>query len=299
MMNLCFLTCSSKNNLFYSLVVLVLYGLISGCNQNQGRPAKEDIIAKYNQEVLLREEIDFFIPDSLSTGDSTLFAQKYIDEWVESQVIREAALKEVSQLDNKIKYKLKAYEYKLMEHEFASWLIEDKSDRLEVSEADIRNYYNKYPEKFVSGEPYYQYFYVKTKLAKQYNLVNLMQSQDREKIDELVEWSKENAEEYLLDSTYVPEAELTRISDGFYFGNIRRASKSTTYPYQHNEGDTTYYDFFRLIDDVNAGDIMPLSLVRDRIENILRNQLKNTLIEKTETDLIQQAKAAKKVIVSP
>jgi hypothetical protein len=298
-MKLCFRTCSSKNNLFYSLIVLVLYSLNVGCNQNQGRPGKEDIIAKYNQEVLLREEIDFFIPDSLAVEDSALFAQKYIDEWVESQIIREAALKEVDDLNRKIKYKLKALEYKLMEHEFASWLIENNSNNLVVSEADIRNYYNKYPDKFISTENYYQYFYLKTKLARQYSVVNLMQSKDREKIDELVRWAEENAEEYRLDSTYVPEVEIARISNGFYFGNIRKASKTTTYPYQHNEGDSTYYDFFRLIDVINAGDVIPLPLVRDRIENLIRNQRKNTLIEKTEIDLVQQAKAAKKVIVSP
>ena len=117
------------------------------------------------------------------------------------------------------------------------------------------------------------------------------------KIDELIEWAVDNSKEYKLDSAYVGETELERLQPGFYFGNIRRASRTTLYPYQHQEGDTTYYDFFRMLNVIKEGDLMPISLCRDRIITIIRNQRKNALIEQTKANLLQQAEDANKITI--
>lgn len=288
-------TCSNNTRYNLSQVCIVLLLLTFAACQNNTGPGKGDVIARFDNELLLREEVDYFTPDTLKGEDSIKYAKQYIEEWVRSQTIASAALREVDDLENKVNYKLKTYEKKLMETEFAAWLIQEKPELLIVSDAEIRNYYNKYPDKFVSKQEYYQYFYISTKLERQYQLVNEMKTTDPQKIKELITWSATNAADFRLDSTYVPGVELDRISKGFYFGNIRKASESTVYPYAHTEGETTYYDFFRLLDVINPGDQLPLSLCRDRIINIILNQRKNTLVDQTESNLIQQAKAAGKV----
>lgn len=280
-------------NLSRVCIVLLLW-TFAACQNNAG-PGKGDVIARFDKELLLREEVDYFTPDTLKGDDSIKYAKQYIEEWVRTQAIASAAIREVDDLENKVGYKLKTYEKKLMETEFAAWLIQEKPELLIVSDAEIRNYYNKYPDKFVSREEYYQYFFISTKLERQYQLVNEMKTTDPQKIKELISWSATNAADFRLDSTYVPGVELDRIAKGFYFGNIRKASESTVYPYAHTEGETTYYDFFRLLDVINPGDQLPLSLCRDRIINIILNQRKNTLVDQTESNLIQQAKAAGKV----
>ncbi|MEZ4777498.1 MAG: hypothetical protein R3D00_30255 [Bacteroidia bacterium] len=288
-------TCSNNTRYNLSQVCIVLLLLTFAACQNNTGPGKGDVIARFDNELLLREEVDYFTPDTLKGEDSIKYAKQYIEEWVRSQTIASAALREVDDLENKVNYKLKTYEKKLMETEFAAWLIQEKPELLIVSDAEIRNYYNKYPDKFVSKQEYYQYFYISTKLERQYQLVNEMKTTDPQKIKELITWSATNAADFRLDSTYVPGVELDRISKGFYFGNIRKASESTVYPYAHTEDETTYYDFFRLLDVINPGDQLPLSLCRDRIINIILNQRKNTLVDQTESNLIQQAKAAGKV----
>ncbi|MDX2249057.1 MAG: hypothetical protein SF052_19875 [Bacteroidia bacterium] len=278
--------------MWFNLVLLLI--TLNACGGSAG-PGKGDVIARFNKELLLREEVDYFTPDTLKGEDSIKYAQKYIEEWVRTQVIAEEAMREVDDLETKVDYKLKMYEKKLMENEFAAWLIQEKPDLLVVSDAEIRNYYNKYPDKFIAQEEYFQYFYISTKIERQYQLVNDMKTDDPQKIKELISWSATNAADFRLDSTYVPGVELDRIAKGFYFGNIRKASESTVYPYAHTEGETTFYDFFRLLDVINPGEQLPLSLCRDRIINIILNQRKNTLVDQTESNLIQQAKAAGKV----
>ena len=281
-----------SNNLFFIGFVLLI---TAGCKSN-GLPGKTDVIASYGREDLLREEVDFFKPDSLIGDDSIRFANQYIESWVEMQAIKEEALREIGQLPEDLKFKLRHYENQLIAHEFANWLVEERVD-LTVTEADIRDYYSKFPDKYVSTANYYQFFYIKTEKPGQYKVVNLMRSKESEKIDELIEWAEENAVEYRLDSSYVSEPEIERLSKGFYFGNIRRASRTTVYPYSHAEDGDTYYDFFRLLNVIEVGDQLPLELCRTRIINSILHQRKNTLVKQSRADLVKKAKAGRKVEV--
>lgn len=289
-------TNKSRDNLLGLLVVLLIVFIV-GCEKDSGLPGKDDVIAKYNNRLLLREEVDFFTPDSTSGEDSIQFAKKYIDFWIRLKAIEEAARIQIPELDKDLKYKLQNYESQLINHEFAEWILNGKPEMFKVSDADILNHYNRYPEKFISRTSYYQFFYLKTDLPNQYKVVNLMRSKDSEKIEELIQWAEENATEFRLDSSYVKEGELERVSKGFYYGNIRRASRSTSYPYSHTEGDTVYYDFFRMIDIIEPNEQLPLSLCKEKIVNIILNQRKNTLIEQTESNLVQQAKASNKAVI--
>ena len=282
---------SALNNLFFFATVLLLYGIM-GCKSN-GVPGKEDVVARFGGEELLREEVDFFTPADTSPDDSTRYADQYVEKWIKLMAIKEEAENEVGDLSEKMKFKLKQYEYQLIANEFTSWLMDEKGDK-EVSEEEIRNHFNKYPEKFISSTNYYQYFYIKTEKSGQYKVVSMMRSSEQEKIDELKAWAKENAIEYRLDSSWVTEPEIDRISDGFYFGNIKRASKRTVYPYSHKEDGKTFYDYYRLIDVIEEGDQLPLSLCRNRIINSILSQTRQTLINQTEANLVKSAKDSRK-----
>ena len=241
-----YLKISSNNLIRYNLwigSVVMLLSMIA-CSGNSNIPGKGDVLVRFGKETLLREEVDFFMPDTLAGEDSANFAGKYIEEWISNQAVAEQALRDVEGLENGVKYKVSAYENKLIEFEFMKWLIQEKQSMLVVSDAEIRNYYKKFPDKFISREPYYQFFYIKTSLERQYQLTNDLKTTDAEKISELITWAEENAIEFRLDSSYVTDPEIERISKGYYFGNIRRASRNTVYPYAHKEEDTQYYDFF-------------------------------------------------------
>ncbi|WNJ21197.1 hypothetical protein [Pontibacter sp. G13] len=283
-------------NLFLGAIVL-LTCLSSGCVGNSGRQGTGDVIAKFNGHSLYRDELNFFIPDSLDQADSVKYAQQYIDRWIQAMAVNEQAMNEIPELESRIELKEETYRNMLVEHEYALHLMEENEERFVVSEADIRNYYNKYPSKFVSRQPYYQYFYVKTTKADEYRVVNLIRSSDPEQIKELITWAQENASAFKLDSTYLVDSDLDRLAEGFQHGNIRRASIGTPYPYRHQEEGETYYDFFRMLDVIKVGEQMPLELCREQIINIIGNQRKSTLVEQTKKNLVQQAKAAKKVTI--
>lgn len=279
------------------LLIVLLVGGTLACNGPRENKERGDVIARYQDAVLYQDDLNHFLTDSITGDDSIRFAGQFIREWLRGQAISETASQEIPGLENKLATQVERYKQSLIEHEYTQWLISQNDDKFEVSELEIINHYNKFHQNFISRAPYYQYFYLKTPKSKQYKVATQMRSPEQSDIDELIEWAVDNAAEYKLDSTYVGETEIDRLSDGFYFGNIRRASKTTMYPYQHNEGDTTYYDFFRMLDVIDEGDLMPLSLCRDRIITIIRNQRKNALIEQTKSNLLQQAEAANKITI--
>lgn len=52
---------------------------------------------------------------------------------------------------------------------------------------------------------------------------------------------------------------------------------------------------FKLNEEVKEGELMPLSMCRETIKDILLNQRKNRLVETTEKDLLKNARKSGKV----
>ncbi len=287
---------SVRRNLCLAFSLCSLW--IVGCGD--GKPVEEGpTVATYRDYSLSLQEVQFHLPDSLASEDSLKLAQKYIQSWVRSKAVQEAAQRAMPDLEKRIRYRMKDYESSLIEHEYALYLLEQEQTALQVSEQEIASYYENNSGKFLARADYYQFFYLKTELSGQYKVTNLMRSSEISDITELRTWGEENAVEYKLDSTYREVGELERISDGYYFGDIKRASRGTVYPYAHNEeledGEITYYDFFKLINVIETGELLPLEMCRERIRQLIRNQRKQSIIDRRFNELANQAQAGGQV----
>jgi hypothetical protein len=287
--------CSSKLLRLLGASCLVLLG--ASCQPGSDALPGQEVVARYGSEVLLRQEVNYFTPPGVKGEDSARYAQQYVDDWLRARALNEAAAQALPNLEDRVAFLSRRYRARLIEHEYAQWLAQEEREQVRVTEKEVRTYYQEHPEEFASPTSYFQYFYVKTPLARQYKVVNLIRSKDLTQIEELVRWAEVNAVAYKLDSIYHTSEEVEALGEGFYFGNITKASTNTAYPYSHKEGDSTFYDFFRMLDIIEPGDPLPLSLCRDRIELMLQSQRKQELIKKTELRLLQAAKAAKKVEV--
>ncbi|TAE46953.1 MAG: hypothetical protein EAZ89_19025 [Bacteroidetes bacterium] len=263
-----------------------------------GNVPAEEAVASFGDARLSRSELMLMIPDSMPAPDSTQLAQRLIEEWMGAQALAEEAEKAIPDLDKKLQSQLDSYRLRLAENLYAQYLMAKSPEQLSVSEKDIQEFYAKHADRFISNTYYYQYFYVKTDKPQQYKVVNLIRSDKASDIQELITWSQENGREFKLDSVYVDDAGIARISDGFYYGDIRKASTATPYPYSHTEGSVTYYDFFRMLDVVKPGDALPLSVCRSEIEQTLRSRRLQEMMEETRTRLVQQAKAGKRASVN-
>ncbi|MEL7530400.1 MAG: hypothetical protein AAFN10_03790 [Bacteroidota bacterium] len=284
----------NKPSLVRQIIYWTLGLLCVGC-AGDGNAAKSDIIVRYRQHNLSRAEIDQFVPETSSGEDSSRYASRFIEEWVRGQAVSEHAKARIDGLNEKIAAQMKEYERDLIRHAYAQFVTEQNAEELRISEAEINSYYTDNPEKFISDTEYFQFFFVRTKEYSNQQVVPLMRRNDEDKLNELREWVRQNAVEYRLDSSYVTETELSRVGEGYYYGNIKRSYNSTVYPYSLKIGEETYYNYFRLLNTIEAGDRLPLRICAPMIRNILYNQKKNNLIEREEAALVQQARSAKKI----
>lgn len=252
-------------------------------------PHKDDVLAECGGSVLTRAELASHVPDGLSETDSVAFAKQYVEEWVKDAVLEQVAKEEIEDLDERIEHQLRQYERKLARQAFGDWVVATQMDTA-VSEDEIYNYYAKYPEKFRSESRQYCYFHVATEQAEQLRIGALMQSREPDKIDELVEWCKNNATEYRLDSSFVDMQEMLRVMQGYY-GNAMLVQPNRLETYSQTVDDKNIYHFFKLIQVIDQGNVLPLRAVRNRIRTLLLVQRKAKRIEALELELIQQAKA--------
>jgi hypothetical protein len=284
-----------RYNLLLLLGVLILW-TGSGCAGAMGPDEEGKAVASYGSTSLYQGEVDAFVPDSLAGADSSRIAGQYVEQWVRRQAIEEALRAQSPDLDQRLRYRLRAYEQALIEQEYQRLLLAQKPELQEIPAQEIRTYYEKHKERFVARTEYYQFFFVETTSTnQQYKVVNLIRSTDSEKIAELLTWCRENATKYKLDSTYLEARDLEPLSAGFYYGNLERASRGTPYPYTLSVNDTTYLRVFRMLEVIKSGEQLPLSLCEDRIASLLRNQRKQELFDSESGKLVQQARMAEKV----
>ncbi len=276
----------------YFLTLIACWGIHVGCQQVPQEEGRE-VIASFNNKPLYKDELEHFLPKGLSSEDSIRYAQSFVEEWIKNQAVAERARNLISQLDRKISYQIQDHERKLISYEFANYLIKNQLDTL-IRPSEISNYYQKHPEKFISGTKYYAYFHVKTEDTNPFREVSLMRSKSIDKINELKTWSKTNAVEYQLDTVYVTSTEINRILEGANV-KLELLQANRVFTYSQEVEDKKYYNFFKLIHVLDEGEQLPLIICGSLIKDILLNQRKNTLIEETEADLVKKARSAGKV----
>ncbi|MEM6767596.1 MAG: hypothetical protein AAF824_18800 [Bacteroidota bacterium] len=281
--------------LFFLTVLLGGVTLMTSCKKNV--PAEKEVVAEYKGEELYREEITLFLPqqmlsDSNRVADSTRLADKYVQRWIKDRLMADQARSQIQDLDEKIQYQLENYKYQLIQQEYINQVLSQQLDT-RITESEIQNFYEQNQDKFVSKAAFYSYFHIRTPILNPYQQVAWMRSRERVDIDKLKEWAETEGEAVMikLDSTFLSNQEILVAGTGF-FGDITRIRKGTVYNYFTNQ-EEKYYNFIKVLNVIEPGDIKPLTLCRNEIVQRILNKRKYLLIERTESDLWQKAERSK------
>jgi hypothetical protein len=283
----------SNGELLVLFLGLLLGGLLPyGCQAPQ-QAEGEEVVASYRSNQLYRSEVDFYLSTWASPADSQRAARQFIEEWVKAQAIAERASDVMGKLDQEVAYQLNAYERRLIEHKFANYLVSNRLDTV-VSRPEIRNYYQKHPDKFISQMDAYAYFFLKTEQKNPSREVGWMRSDQTAQIEQLASWGQQNAVEQKLDSSFLTESALKSVLEGSRL-NTAYLKPGVVYTYTQKDEEKSYFCMFKLLEKVKQGEQMPLQMCMTTIRDIILNQRKNRLIEQTENELVKKAKSDGKV----
>lgn len=280
-------------NYFVSIVQFLLTTLgvlLLSCN-GEGISKQEEAIAKYKDQLLYESELSSHLPRDLDSQDSLRLSRLFIEDWLTARVLEDRATNTIPDLEKKIGPKLEDFKNQLIEYEYMRYVTQRELYKA-VSPREVRNYYLKNTDKFVSKATYYSFFYIKTPKALEADQISSIRSKDPRLLEELTEWCSTQSDiEYKLDSTYTTEKELDLVEKGFPL-NIKQVPLNQVYSYNNKEedsGETTHH-LFKLLNKVQVGERKPLDMCEEEIKGIILNQRKRKLLDQTKTWLVDQAK---------
>ncbi len=277
--------------LFLSVIFLV------SCNK-LSKSVKEYIygktpIVEIGTDVLYMEDLENVLPLGLSEADSTLFAERYIRNWIEDVLLYQNAIRNIPDTKD-IDRLVENYRRSLFEHEYLRRLIDQKFSS-EISEEEIEQFYKDNERLFVLDESLVKGLYLKIS-NRSHDLADIRKLytlQDDESFEEIEKYSIRNAGrcEFFYDN-WRSVAELNVLLPALDTPLETLLKENSSFEFKDEE----YIYLLNVSEFAPKGGIEPLDHARSRIRGLLINSTEVSYIRKFKEDLYDVALERGKVI---
>ncbi len=139
-----------RDNSFYSLIALLLFVFVagisfSGCrHKNQAGDAP---LARVGDNYLYVKNLEGLIPENVSSRDSLLFCQSYINKWIHTQLLLQQAEKNLPEKKLNFKKRLEEYRNSLIIYQYEAEYVRQNMDTV-VTDKQIDAYYKSHLKDF-------------------------------------------------------------------------------------------------------------------------------------------------------
>lgn len=268
--------------MFKKIVVLVVTGLfILSCSQAEKDDEREALL-EVEGKFLYRDQVDAIIPPNVSESDSTQIADAFIRKWATDVLLYENAKRNVDDKAS-IDALLEDYRKALTIHQYQQKLIQQRLPK-EVSEEDVRAFYEQYSEQFVLREQYLKglLLVVPVGAPDLNNVRSWVRSGNAKAVENIEKYSMKNA----LSYTYFFDQWMS-------YNELQKKM-----PVQPHE--LTGVRFIELSDSLRhyllnikelrkAGETEPYEIAQPRISEIILNKLKSEFVSGFEKELYNDA----------
>ncbi|WP_339695251.1 peptidyl-prolyl cis-trans isomerase [uncultured Roseivirga sp.] len=249
----------------------------------------ENLVARVGNTFLFRTDINGLTDASMSSEDSARITERFIDNWIKKELfVREASNN--SNIDQtEIQRKVDAYRYTLISYEYQKLMVEQQLDR-EVSEEEIRQYYNDNIENFQLRQNILKGRYLKILQAaqKKADVRRWMKSDRPEDLESLKSYGFQFASDFSLqDSTWINFDDLIKNSPFSTIENKIQFLRRNRYV---EESDSLYLYLFRIHEFKLSEQVSPMEYVKEDIKNIIINKRKVDIAKSLENKVYERAK---------
>ncbi|MBO7260268.1 MAG: peptidyl-prolyl cis-trans isomerase [Bacteroidaceae bacterium] len=269
--------------------------VLASCRKAEGvnyAPGKTPLV-ELDGNVLYEEDLQQVLPLNVSETDSTIFADRYVENWISEQMFYQNAERNVRD-DKNIDELVENYRRSLIVHKYQQRLIEQKIEQ-EITEQEITDFYQENMNLFVLEEPILKGLFIKLPLSSpnQSNIKRLYRLQDDESYDEIEKYCIMYAPYYEFFYDYwhsVSDIEILLPA---------MEEQLQDYLKEHNflevKDDESLY-LFNVSDYLPKGSVAPMEQVEDRIKRLIINNKEVTYIGKIKKDLYNAAIENNRVI---
>ena len=272
---------------FFPLAFLAL----CACGAKTETPSQQILVSVYGQS-LSAQVLNAAVPSGLSQADSALFADQYIRQWVNEQLLLSVAEKNVVHTQS-IQKQVEDYRRNLLINDYIDELLQQRVSDV-VSKERMLAFYEQHKGVFVLKQPIVRGIYLKLP-ADAPNLDELQQELtkiDEQTLEKIEKYSLQNAlvYEYFLDRWVDFDEVLQSIPyevvDANSFLNKNKTIEVT------NHG---FWYFLYIEDFVLAGGIEPYDYAERQIKQLILNDERARFLHELESTLYKEAQEKKEI----
>ncbi len=245
------------------------------CGQNTQPP--EDMVAQVNDHYLIKEQLQYRLPDGLDKETALVLQKDIISKWVENEVLYQAALQEGFKLSPKEEFFIREYGKSLLVQRYLNARLDKEYS---VSRQDMEEYYQKHRNEFVRQEDEVHLVHL---FVEHRDKVIFKEIDKTDDLSALIKHyyfdEKSTKEQPNGDLGYVP---LNILPDNFIRTLKRMKTGAVSKPIKTKDG----YHFLQLLDMEKKGTIRELDIVKNQI--IFR--MKRERREKERERLLKETK---------
>lgn len=233
-----------------------------------------------------RQEVNEAMPQGLSPADSADFAERYIQRWVNDELLYEVARKNVPDME-RIDKLVEQYRRDLVVFEYRKRLLSERASK-EFGEQEMHDYYEKNPDMFRLREAILKGLYLKV-------------PESAPNIGQLKKWycsakpdGVEKIEKYALKNVV--------IYDYFYDRWVPFEEIVSNIPYEFGDPETFlknhrnlefnkngYWYLLHITEFKVKGEVMPYDFAKTQIQEILANNNRLDFNRELEENLYNDA----------
>ncbi|OUN72837.1 peptidylprolyl isomerase [Barnesiella sp. An55] len=273
----------------YKVSITALVAILSAClftACRSGLQSDENSLVQVGDAILSRQEVNEAMPQGLSPADSADFAERYIQRWVNDELLYDVARKNVPDLE-RIDKLVEQYRRDLVIFEYRKRLLSERASK-EFGEQEMRDYYEKNPDMFRLREAILKGLYLKV-------------PESAPNIGQLKKWycstkpdGVEKIEKYALKNVV--------IYDYFYDRWVPFEEIVSNIPYEFGDPETFlknhrnlefnkngYWYLLHITEFKVKGEVMPYDFAKTQIQEILANNNRLEFNRELEENLYNDA----------
>ena len=268
--------------LVYSAFVFLC--LLYACSESVD---SSQYVARVYDTYLSRSEVNKAIPFGASPKDSAQIATEYIKQWIKATLVLYRAENNLTEEQKDVQQQLDDYRKSLLIYAYERELIRQKLDTI-VNDAQIEEYYKKYPGNFELKNNIIRLKYIKLPVSTPSadKVAGWFNSSGKPERLKLEEFCKSYAVNYVLDD-----------ANWLLLDDVIKEIPMGDYSSDDFNGDKRLLDFkdeeYRYLVKVTGFMVKeskaPLSYERNNIRSIILNKRKIKLIEQMQTDVYNEA----------
>lgn len=254
-----------------------------------------EVVARAGDHKLHLSELEKYIPQGVSSEDSTKLARQYIDAWAQELLLLDMADEQLSPAEKDVSAELEDYRRTLLKYRYEQLYINQRLDTLITTE-EVNAFYKENSALFSLERPIVKarYLLIPADSKNIKNLRNLMSSEDETEVMEAASLASTSAIKYVDQAdTWVDALSLAR-EMGIEYQKLLSGIRNQFMEYTDENG---ILHLAYLAEQVPEGKTAPLEYCEDRIRELILSARKHALEVSLEQDVLEDARKNNKYVI--